>query len=68
MHIILLQIELSSRSLNTGDVYILDTFDKLYLWHGAKANRMEKAKGIDVATRIKDKERNTRATIIEIGT
>jgi hypothetical protein len=60
------QVEFSYKSLNSGDVFILDLFDKLYVWNGASSNRMEKAKAQDVATRIKDKDRNTRATIVTI--
>jgi hypothetical protein len=57
------QVEFTHKSLNSGDVFILDLFDKLYVWNGASSNRMEKAKAQDVANRIKDKERNTRAAI-----
>lgn len=59
-------VELSYHSLNQGDVFILDVGTKLFLWNGSRANRMEKAKGLDVCTRIKDKDRNTRATIITL--
>ena len=47
-------------------MFILDLFDKLFVWNGSKSNRMEKAKALDVATRIKDKDRNTRATIVTL--
>jgi hypothetical protein len=60
------QVELSAKSLNQGDTFILDTGPKLFLWYGSRANRMEKAKGLDVCTRIKDKDRNTRATIMSL--
>eukprot|EP01113_Clastostelium_recurvatum_P042913 TRINITY_DN7008_c0_g1_i5.p1 TRINITY_DN7008_c0_g1~~TRINITY_DN7008_c0_g1_i5.p1 ORF type:complete len:964 (+),score=336.88 TRINITY_DN7008_c0_g1_i5:2048-4939(+) len=59
-------VELSHRSLNEADVYILDLFNKLIVWNGVKANRMERAKAVDVATRIKDKDRNTRAVVVAL--
>jgi hypothetical protein len=62
-----LQVELSYKSLNKGDVFILDAYNKLYVWTGSKANRMEVAKGVDVANRIRDKERKTRATVVSLA-
>eukprot|EP00163_Fabomonas_tropica_P012650 TRINITY_DN23990_c0_g1_i1.p1 TRINITY_DN23990_c0_g1~~TRINITY_DN23990_c0_g1_i1.p1 ORF type:complete len:848 (+),score=337.64 TRINITY_DN23990_c0_g1_i1:44-2545(+) len=57
------QVALSRESLNKGDVFILDNGLKLYQWNGSGANRYEKTKGLEVITRIKDKERGGRATL-----
>lgn len=53
-------------SLNGDDVFILDKGLKLYLFNGPSANKFEKIKGIEVATRIRSDERNGRAEIIYI--
>jgi len=64
-------VELSWKSLNKGDVFLLDTAKKgvIYQWNGADANRIVKGKGMDVAKSIKDKERsgNSRVVILEDG-
>ena len=41
-------MELSSASLNSGDVFVLDMGLKLIQWNGAEANKKEKAKALDV--------------------
>ena len=58
------QVPLKADSLNEGDVFILDAGLKLYQWNGPQASRQEKAKGLDVARRIKDEERSGRATFV----
>ena len=55
---------LFNTSLNTGDVFILDTGLKIFVYNGATANRYEKAKGLDVANKIRNEERGGRAEII----
>jgi hypothetical protein len=35
-------------------VFILDTAAAVYLWNGPLANKYEKMKGLEVASRIKD--------------
>ncbi|CAE7522761.1 Gel [Symbiodinium microadriaticum] len=57
------EVPLSNASLNTGDVFILDTGLKIFVYNGATANRHEKAKGIDVANKIRNEERGGRAEI-----
>ena len=58
------EVPLNNRSLNTGDVFILDAGLKIYIYNGHDANRAEKSKGIDVATKIRNEERGGRAEII----
>ncbi len=45
------QVELSSKSLNKSDVFILDAGDKIYDWNGAQADRKKREKGVDIANR-----------------
>jgi len=63
------QVELSAKQLNDGDVYILDAGLTLYQWNGAQANRQEKFKGLELLTKIKDSERGgkARAVFLESG-
>jgi len=58
------QVELSCKSLNMGDVFILDLGRKLYQWNGPESSRQEKAKALEVTRRIKDQERGGKAEII----
>ena len=60
-----LQVEYSWDSLRESGMFILDLNEKIILWKGSKANRIEQAKGHDVANRMKSKERAGRAIIIE---
>jgi len=48
------QVELSHKSLNSGDVFILDAGLDLYQWNGRKAGPQEKAKGAQLARAIDD--------------
>ena len=58
------EVPLAASSLNTGDVFILDTASKIFLFNGKDANRMEKMKGLEVASRIKDQERGGRPELV----
>lgn len=42
------QVELSAKSLNAGDVFILDAGTALYQWNGPEANKKEKTRGLEV--------------------
>ncbi len=57
------EVPLSSASLNTGDVFILDDADGIFIYNGAGANKFEKLKGIEVASRIKDQERGGKPSL-----
>lgn len=57
------QVELSGKSLNKGDVFILDTGDKIFQWNGSECNRMERTKGKDITTRL-NRQRGSKAEII----
>jgi hypothetical protein len=57
------EVPLSNASLNTGDVFILDIGLDIFIYNGATANRGEKAKGIEVASKIRNEERGGKANI-----
>jgi hypothetical protein len=58
------QVELSYKSMNMGDVFILDAGLTLYQWNGPDANKYEKFKGLEMITSIKDNERGGRPETI----
>ena len=58
------QVELSHRSLNAGDVFLLDQGLTIMQWNGAEANMKEKAKALVVSTAIKDGERGGKAQVV----
>lgn len=57
-------VPFSNKSITKGDVYILDIKHKIYVFNGPKANRYEKAKGVEVARRIDTDDHNGRCEII----
>ena len=57
-------VPLARSSLCKGDVFILDAGLKIYLFNGPTSNNFERAKGVEVASHIKDDERGGRAEII----
>eukprot|EP01105_Mastigella_eilhardi_P018908 TRINITY_DN4414_c0_g1_i1.p1 TRINITY_DN4414_c0_g1~~TRINITY_DN4414_c0_g1_i1.p1 ORF type:complete len:2036 (-),score=696.95 TRINITY_DN4414_c0_g1_i1:86-6193(-) len=58
-------VETCARSLNSGDVFVLDAVDRIYQWNGAKCNRMERTKGVDVTQKL-NRVRGGRAKIITL--
>lgn len=63
------QVELAAASLNIHDVYILDCGQNIYQWNGRKAHRLDKAKGLEVSSNLKFKERGgaSHAKVIDDG-
>jgi hypothetical protein len=60
------EVPVAAASLNKGDVFILDKGLTLYIFNGPTANKYEKAKGIDVASKLNADERGGRAHIVII--
>lgn len=59
------QVEITKESLNSFDVFILDTGKSvIYQWNGKYSNRIEKGKGMDIIKNIKDKEYNGLSRVI----
>jgi gelsolin len=48
------QVELSYKSLNSGDVFIMDAGLKIYQWNGSKSGPQEKMKGAQVSRALVD--------------
>jgi hypothetical protein len=60
---------LHENALNSNDVFILDAGMKIYQWNGKKASKFKKARGLDVTTniRVKDRSGTAKAFIIDEG-
>lgn len=52
------QVDVSHKSLNSGDVFVLDANETIYQWNGSKASRMEKGKALDLTVRLRDERMN----------
>lgn len=57
------EVPISAKSLNKGDVFVLDAGKVLYQFNGPEASRMEKAKGLEVTANINSNERGAKAKI-----
>jgi len=51
------EVDLSFKSLNSGDVFILDAGLNLYQWNGAKSGPQEKMKGAQLCRAIDDERK-----------
>lgn len=62
------QVSLSSDSLNSGDVFILDAGLTVYQWNGRQASVQEKTKGGEVTRAIRDERKGQpKVTVLEEG-
>lgn len=59
-------VPISYKSLNNGDVFVLDAGLTLYQFNGAESSKMERAKGLEVTSNINSNERGARAKIVII--
>jgi len=57
------QVDLTHKSLNSGDTFVLDGGLKIYQWNGAKSGPQEKMKGAQL-TRAMAEERKGRAKVL----
>uniref|UniRef100_A0A3Q3VQ95 HP domain-containing protein n=1 Tax=Mola mola TaxID=94237 RepID=A0A3Q3VQ95_MOLML len=57
------EVEMSWKSFNLGDVFLLDIGKTIIQWNGPKSNRKEKLKGMLLAKDIRDRERGGRAEV-----
>ena len=60
------EVPVKASSLTTGDVFLLDLGDTIFVYNGSNANRAEKQKGFELAEHIRSDERGARATIVRI--
>jgi len=60
------QIPKKTSLMNQGDVFVLDTGLAIYVWNGEKATQLKKAKALEVAHRIRDKEYGAKVDLIVV--
>lgn len=61
------QVDADCASLNEGDVFVLDTGERLYVWVGKKAGAVKKAKGMEIANMINAENKSKGEVIILTG-
>jgi gelsolin len=64
--VIITEVPLHSDSLNSGDVFVLDTGDKIYQWHGQESQGVEKAKAAEFIAQLIS-ERDGKGETIIVG-
>ncbi|KAK9957318.1 hypothetical protein ABG768_011574 [Culter alburnus] len=60
------EVPLAWASFNNGDCFIADLGAVIYQWCGSKCNKFERLKAAQVATGIRDNERNGRAKLMVV--
>ncbi|EFA79075.1 villin [Heterostelium album PN500] len=58
--------KLDSSSLNTHNSFVLDAGPRIFVWAGAKSSRVNRAKALDLANRIRQKERGGKSTLVQL--
>uniref|UniRef100_A0A673ZCS6 Advillin n=1 Tax=Salmo trutta TaxID=8032 RepID=A0A673ZCS6_SALTR len=58
-----MEVEMSWKSFNLGDVFLLDCGKTIIQWNGPESNRQERLKGMLLAKDIRDRERGGRTEI-----
>lgn len=53
-HVRVEEVRMDVGSLSSGDIFVLDLYNKLTLWYGAAANVQEKARARDVVAAMKE--------------
>ncbi|XP_055362736.1 capping protein (actin filament), gelsolin-like b isoform X2 [Betta splendens] len=59
------EVELSWKSFNKGDCFILDLGENIIVWIGSQANIFEKQKVREIASLIRDTDRHGKARIVD---
>ncbi|XP_077480056.1 villin-1 isoform X2 [Stigmatopora argus] len=62
-HVTATEVDVSWKSFNTGDIFLLDLGKSIVQWNGEKSNTREKLKATLLAQDIRDRERGGRAQI-----
>lgn len=60
------EVDLTYKSLNHGDVFVLDDGKTIYCWNGKDSSKRERVKAAEIARKIKDDERGGKSRIILI--
>ena len=60
------QVPLTYKSLNHGDVFVLDDGKTIYCWNGKQSSKKEKVKATEIARKIRDEERGGKSKVVII--
>jgi len=64
----IIEVELSHKSLNSGDVFVVDKGTELIQWNGSKAGIFEKTKGAEVLQAIEsDRKGKAQGRVVDEG-
>ena len=58
------QVAPAASSMNSGDVFLLDTGALIYQWNGKESSRKEKAAALEMSTKIKAERTGSGCTIV----
>ncbi|KAM6070577.1 villin-1 [Chlamydotis macqueenii] len=62
-NVVAAEVEMSWKSFNQGDVFLLDLGQLIIQWNGPESNRNERLKAMTLAKDIRDRERGGRAKV-----
>ncbi|NXS59995.1 VILI protein, partial [Brachypteracias leptosomus] len=62
-NVVATEVEMSWKSFNRGDVFLLDLGQLIVQWNGPESNRNERLKAMTLAKDIRDRERGGRAKV-----
>ncbi|NXE14840.1 VILI protein, partial [Lophotis ruficrista] len=62
-NVVAAEVEMSWKSFNQGDVFLLDLGHLIIQWNGPESNRNERLKAMTLAKDIRDRERGGRAKV-----
>ena len=58
--------EVSWRSLNPHNAFVLDTGDVLYVWNGVRSSRVVRGKAFDLANRVRTRDRSAHPQLVTL--
>lgn len=62
-HVTVTQVPMVTKSLNSGDVFVLELKGVIYQWNGKDANQAEKSKALDFCRELRDEIQKGKAKI-----
>jgi hypothetical protein len=57
-HILTAEVKVDPGSMNSGDVFVLDTKHDIYQWNGKDCSKLEKQHAMEVTRKIRDEDHN----------
>jgi len=66
-HVQVTQVEFAVSSINSGDVFILDSGKIIYQWNGSKSNPSERARAAKLTQALENERENIKVHVIDEG-